>query len=267
MNDHSSSKRGYRGYSLFPLLSTASALTMLFTVPVFSASPIKSRPSLQLTHNIQPDRAKDWGQRVSETSFGSYVIGNPDAPVKLLEYLSLTCPHCAELTRESLQPLMHHYISKGLVSLEIRHAVRDAFDATATLLVRCGDRQHYIDRVEQIFNNQNRWMDSAIEFSQKQAKVRDNISYEAFFQKAATDTGLIEMMKPVGLTSDQSLLCLKDPVALDLLKRQSVEIIEKSKIPGTPYLLLNGRPITDSRTKPDWAIIDSKIKAALQKKN
>ena len=62
------------------------------------------------------------------TPAGGFVMGNPNAKVKLIEYGSLTCPHCREFDEKGVQPLIANYVKTGQVSWEFRNYVRDAFD-------------------------------------------------------------------------------------------------------------------------------------------
>ncbi|MCA1653471.1 MAG: DsbA family protein, partial [Sphingomonadales bacterium] len=80
----------------------------------------------------------DWTTVVSRTPAGGFVMGNPNAKVKLIEYGSLTCPHCAEFEEKGGKPLIDNYVKKGLVSFEFRNFVRDPYDITAALIARCG---------------------------------------------------------------------------------------------------------------------------------
>ena len=70
----------------------------------------------------------DWTKTVTRGANGAYVLGNPKAKVRLVEYLSYSCSHCAEFTAQSAAPLKTNYISKGNVAIELRNAVRDRFD-------------------------------------------------------------------------------------------------------------------------------------------
>ena len=58
-------------------------------------------------------------------------MGNPNAKVKLVEFGSLTCPHCAEFEEEGGKALIENYVKTGQVSWEFRNFVRDPFDITA----------------------------------------------------------------------------------------------------------------------------------------
>ena len=84
-------------------------------------------------------RAKmDWSTHVTQTPAGAYVIGNPAARVKLVEYVSYTCPHCAVFTTESAPVLKGQMVRSGSTSIEIRHFIRDRLDLAAALIARCG---------------------------------------------------------------------------------------------------------------------------------
>src|SRR3546814_3861690 len=81
-------------------------------------------------------QAGDWTRTVTQTAAGSFVMGNPAAPVKLIEYLSYTCPHCAAFSAESAAVLRGRMVKSGKVSLELRNAVRDKLDLAAAALAR-----------------------------------------------------------------------------------------------------------------------------------
>src|SRR3954469_16458643 len=80
---------------------------------------------------------RDWSRVVAATADGGYLMGNPAAKVKLIEYGSLTCPHCGAFARESVPLLIEQYIKPGLVSYEFRNFARDPLDLGASVLVRC----------------------------------------------------------------------------------------------------------------------------------
>src|SRR5690242_5317628 len=87
--------------------------------------------------NVPPPANGDWTQVVMATPDGGFRMGNPNAKVKLIEYGSMTCPHCREFDEKGAAPLMNQYVKTGQVSWEFRNYVRDAFDLTASLITRC----------------------------------------------------------------------------------------------------------------------------------
>src|SRR5881397_817088 len=83
-----------------------------------------------------PPSGGTWADVANATSAG-FMMGNPNAKVKLVEIGSLSCPHCKAFDDEGVPALIEKYVKTGLVSWEFRNYVRDAFDLTATLVARC----------------------------------------------------------------------------------------------------------------------------------
>src|SRR5918998_2689468 len=62
---------------------------------------------------VKPPPGGDWAQVVSQTPAGGFVMGNPNARVKLIEFGSMTCPHCREFDEAGVQPLIDKYVKTG----------------------------------------------------------------------------------------------------------------------------------------------------------
>ena len=80
---------------------------------------------------VAPPKDGDWSSVVSETTAGGYLMGNPNAKVQVVEFGSMTCPHCAEFDEEAMKPLVDNYVKSGKVGFEFRNFVRDPFDVAA----------------------------------------------------------------------------------------------------------------------------------------
>ena len=100
----------------------------------------------------------DWSTIVTKTPEGGFLMGNPNAKVKLVEFGSMTCPHCAEFEEQGGKDLIDNYVKKGLVSWEFRNYVRDPFDMTATLLARCGGEASVFCLTRNLFADQREWV-------------------------------------------------------------------------------------------------------------
>src|SRR3546814_5533810 len=94
--------------------------------------------SIPLLTAAAPPAATAWSATIGESGIGAYSVGNPQAKVKLVEYFSYTCSHCAEFAKEAGVPLKAQYIDKGSVLFEYRNLIRDPVDMTAAMLARCG---------------------------------------------------------------------------------------------------------------------------------
>ena len=74
------------------------------------------------SHRRAGRRAEQWRldrRSSAKTPEGGFLMGNPNAKVKLVEFGSLTCPHCAEFEEQGGKPLVDNYVKKGLVQLRI----------------------------------------------------------------------------------------------------------------------------------------------------
>ena len=79
---------------------------------------------------------------------GSHIMGNPEARVRLAEYVSYTCPHCAHFAADATQTLRTAYVARGTVSLEVRHVVRDPVDLAMATATNCGAPARFFSRHE-----------------------------------------------------------------------------------------------------------------------
>lgn len=233
-------------------VAIALALTSPMTV---SAAKPAAKPAAKAA--AKP-AAPNWLATASRTAEGAIVIGNPAAKVKIVEYLSMTCPHCAHLSGEVFEPLQQNYIAKGLVSIEIRHAVRDGYDMVASLLVRCEPPRDYLAAMEGLFATQEDWMTKgatapsdpsfASKSPQEQmAAVAKTAGFDSFFAKR-------------GMNPKRYAACMADEAAKKQLVTMAGNSWERDAIPGTPAIKINGQMQNDVAS---WAALEAKIKAAL----
>ena len=97
----------------------------------------------------------NWHNEVVETDFG-HRVGNPDAKVKLIEFFSYTCPHCAEFAQQGEGVIKLAYLAPGRMSVEYRHLVRDPIDLTVGVLVNCGAASKFPGNHEAFILSQSR---------------------------------------------------------------------------------------------------------------
>ena len=100
-------------------------------------------------------------QQSLETMLKDRVMGNPDAAVEILEYSSLTCPHCASFHRETLGQLKKEFIDTGKVKLTYRDFPLDGLALRAAMLARCAPEDRYFAFLETLFHNQSNWTRAA----------------------------------------------------------------------------------------------------------
>lgn len=211
---------------------------------------------------VAAPKGQDWTQVVSKTPEGGYVMGNPDAPIKLVEYGSRTCPTCGAFGRTAMQPLETNYVKSGKLSYEFReYLVHGPPDLPASLLGRCVGTASFFPVLEAMYQGQAPF----------EEKLQDQAATAALQQKLANAKGpaiangwadymgFIGFMKQRGLPEAQARACLNDQAAIDqLTKMMDVANNPPYSVTGTPAFYLNGKK-SDAITWPD---LETALKAA-----
>jgi protein-disulfide isomerase len=207
--------------------------------------------------------APNWVASVRVQPNGAFVMGKPAAPVKLVEYLSYTCSHCAQFTGEASAPLKAGYVAKGLATVEVRNAVRDRYDFTAALLARCGGPSKFFGNSEALFATQATWLGKASTFETSNAERISKLAMNDSLKAIAKGIGLDTLMRARGLSPAQIDACLSDAAAQKQVVAMTNEAWTIRKINGTPSFLINGNAFEGPGS---WAAVEAGLKAALAAK-
>ena len=207
---------------------------------------------------IAPPAGKAWADVVAENADGGVVLGNPDAPIKLVEYGSLSCPHCAKLAQDGFAKLRDDYIASGRVSLEFRSFAIHPQDVPLTMLARCGGLETYFPMVEQVYANFDA-MNAPL--ADKAVQERANAAMQAPPAQRMTGIadalGFIQFFAARGISADQAKTCLSDGAKAQAIADQSQKYSELG-ISSTPTLLINGAKIDGA----EWPALEAALKAA-----
>lgn len=201
-------------------------------------------------------QARDWRSHVVQARSGAFQIGNPAAQVKLVEYLSYTCPHCAHFVAESKAPLHDDLVRRGLVRVEFRHAVRDPLDMAAALLARCTGSKRFSGASEAIFAAQSSWFEQGRSWWQTNGARIQSQPELARLKAAANGSGLSALMQKRGMTPAAIDKCFAAPG--DLNKLTAMTKAAWTAIQGTPSFTINGKAGGGS----DWAALEPELRAA-----
>jgi protein-disulfide isomerase len=203
-------------------------------------------------------KPRNWSAVVTATPGGGYLVGNPKAPVKVIEYFSLTCPHCRHFAETGLAPLKANYVAKGRVSLELRTFVLNAPDLTAALLVHCAAPAKAAQLSEQVLADQPGLFDPVFKMS---ADAQARIQSVPDAQKAsvlARETGIDKWFIAKGLAPKAVAACLADPAGQERLLAIRADGVKNYEVPGTPSFVVNGKRIEGVT----WDVLEAAIKAA-----
>ena len=181
---------------------------------------------------------KDWTRNTVATPEGGFRMGNPAAKVKLVEYASLTCPHCAHFDAEASAPIAA-MVKTGRVSYEYRSLVLNGIDVTATLLARCGGPSRFFPIAHRMFATQKDWVGKISGMSQADKDKLQALSTAQTLSRLADHGGLTQIAAQGGVTAARGKACLADPAALARLDTMS-EAAAKLGVSRTPSFLING---------------------------
>jgi protein-disulfide isomerase len=198
---------------------------------------------------IAPPAGKAWTDVVEETADGGMRMGNPEAPIKLVEYGSLSCPGCAKLAQEGFAPLVSNYVASGRVSFEFRSFAIHPQDVPLTVLVRCSSKEAFFPLVEQIYANFDAmnapYQDEA---TMQAAQAAMALAPEKRWTAFADAVGYSQFFAQRGVALDQAKACLADlpkaKAVADFAQKYGAEGIN-----GTPTLKINGSKLDDSTWK------------------
>lgn len=205
--------------------------------------------------------APRWSATVEESGIGAYAIGNPQAKVKLVEYFSYTCPHCADFAKAAAGPIKSLYIDKGLLLFEYRNLVRDSVDMVAALLARCGGRGAFAGNHQALFAAQPAWLDKAQKLEEAKATAKWYAgSNDERSRHIAADTGLAALMRARGYSAAAIDASLTSEVAAAEIMAMTNVGQNADRVHSTPTFFINGRR-TDTNI---WPALKSRLDAAIK---
>jgi len=216
-----------------------------------SSAPIKQ---------IAAPKGGDWTNLVGQTPEGGFIMGNPNAPVKLIEYGSMTCPHCADFHKEAEKALIDKYVKTGQVSFEFRNFVRDPYDITASLIARCGGTSSFFGLTRGLYAEQKDWIGKIQVIPPDQQQALMGMPPQQQFATIAKFAGFPQWAAMRGLPTAKSATCLADDGAVTKLVQMQSDAISQYDIPGTPSFIINGSLVKDAA---NWDALEPKLRAAI----
>ncbi|MDR3373023.1 MAG: thioredoxin domain-containing protein [Ancalomicrobiaceae bacterium] len=161
--------------------------------------------------------AVDWPEMMKAGSLPEISLGDAAAPVTIVEYHSMTCPHCAHFHSEILPTLDEKYIKPGKVRIIFRAFPLNQLDAVAFMLLRCRPTDTYLANVKLFYETQKDWA-----YSDKPKEAITSLS------------------EKIGFTQETFDACLKDQTVWGGLVDVAKKAEEAFKVDGTPEFFING---------------------------
>ena len=155
---------------------------------------------------------------------GEKAQGDPKAPVTLIEYAAVTCPHCSDFFLHQFPEIKSKYIDTGKVHFIFREFALNALDVAGFMLARCAGDNQFFPIVDTLFEKQREWV----------------------VQKPLEP--LMAIAKQAGFTQQSFEECLKNQKVEDGIKWVRDRAAEKLGVSGTPTFFVNGKKFTGNPT-------------------
>ncbi|MGB3831017.1 MAG: DsbA family protein [Mesorhizobium sp.] len=217
-------------------LSRRTVLSTLAAAPAAVALAASSRAQEAMKPAVEAPRpagSVDMAELLKPGALSDQVLGKEDAPVTIVEYASMTCPHCAHFNDATFPELKTKYIDTGKVRYILREFPFDPRAEAGFMLARCaGD--NYFPMIDVLFKQQETWATA------QNAK-------DALFQ----------LSKLAGFTQDSFNACLTDQKLLDQVRAVQKRGAEEFKVDSTPTFFINGKTYKGAMSIEEMsAIID-----------
>jgi len=245
------------------------AITLLAAATIFvagcdkgadnAAKPVPSGP----IEPIAAPNGGDWTEVITPTAEGGFLMGNPDAPVKLVEFGSMTCPHCREFDEAAMKSITDTYVKSGRVSFEFRNFVRDGLDLTASVVARCGGAPSFFGLTGQLFADQASIFEKIQSADQAQLEAIEALPPAQKLARFADLAGLKQWAAMRGVPSAKLDQCLADQSQVDRLVQMQSDATTTYEISGTPSFLINGEMVKLEGTGSLWNQLEGKLREAL----
>src|SRR6266446_8740473 len=165
-------------------------------------------------------------QTVLQITQDDRVLGDPAAPITIIEYASLTCPHCARFANDVLPELTREWIDTGKAKLVLRDFPLDEPALRAAMIARCAPPGRFYAFAETFFASQDKW-----------AVTKD-------YREA-----LARLAKLGGLGKDEFEACLKNTTLENRIVEQRLVASQELDVNSTPTFFINGSKFSGAPTE------------------
>jgi protein-disulfide isomerase len=181
-----------------------------------------------VVYYVNPFASSSAADTTSQTASGSgytltaddRAMGNPKAPIVMIEYAAPTCPHCAHFDENVFPALKQNYIDKGKVYYVFRVFPLHPSDGAVEAMARCLPVDQYFQFIDMMFKNQAEWD----------------------WENGVTDIhgGLVKMGRLAGMNADRVDSCISDKAMADRVNKVAQDGQTRYSISSTPTFVING---------------------------
>jgi protein-disulfide isomerase len=209
-----------------------------------------------------PPPGGTWSDVVNETAAG-FMMGNPNAKVKLVEIGSLSCPHCQKFEEEGAPILVDKYVKTGQVSWEFRpYVIHGPIDMATNLLLRCNGPKTFFPLVQALYSDQASWLDKVQGVPQDKLEQVQNLPPTQVFTAMASLMGLQDWFAARGMAQAKANQCLSDEKRIDQEVQLTSDVTTQfPDFVGTPSFIINGKLLDKTAS---WEALKPQLDEALK---
>jgi protein-disulfide isomerase len=211
----------------------------------------------------KPPAGQSWVDVVALTPEGGIVQGNPNAPVKLVEYGSRACPVCARFAAEGMPALRTGPIAQGKLSYEFRdYPVHGALDLAPIVLGKCADLGAQWPIIDQMMENQTtllaneRTASAAVQQLQASNPAVTPAQIAGIY---ADQLGYLQFVTQRGVPEAKARACLADPKGYKDIEARFKTANDQFNVSGTPTFIINGNVVPNASS---WDALLPALRAA-----
>jgi protein-disulfide isomerase len=210
-----------------------------------------------------PPPGGTWGDVVNATSSG-FMMGNPNAKVKLIEIGALSCPHCKKFDDEGVPALIDKYVKTGQVSWEFRpYLIHGPIDMAANLIVTCNGVKSFFPLTRALYNDQAVWVGKIETTPPDKLNQIQNLPTNQVFVSIASLAGLQDWAAARGVPQAKSNQCLTDQKMIDHQVQVTSDVgTQYPEFSGTPAFIINGKML--GRDVAGWDKLEPQLQEALK---
>ncbi|MBD3730358.1 MAG: thioredoxin domain-containing protein [Sphingomonadales bacterium] len=201
--------------------------------------------------------SSNWNATVTQVANG-HIVGNPDAPHTLVEWVSYTCPHCGHFARDGDGALAIAYVGPGKLKHEIRPIIRNGVDLAATMLVNCGAPAKFPQNHAAFFYAQEKFLPIMASASKGQTDRWGDYTHAAGRRAIAADLGFYDIMERRGYSRVEADRCMADDAAAKAILDTSEAEYNGNYLTGTPSFAIDGIVLAGTF---DWAMLQPQLDA------
>ncbi len=191
---------------------------LIFALPLLALAGLPGNAA----EKEQPKQASEQmaGRVTLKEALSDKVLGKKDAPITILAFESLTCPHCASFHRNTLPQLKKEYIETGKAKLVFVDYPLDGRAMLAAMLARCSGDERFFAIIEMLFGSQQTW-----------ARAKDVMG----------ELGRIGRFG--GMTKDEFKSCMANKALFDGIRKRQLAADKEHNIRSTPTFVINGKKL------------------------